>query len=263
MNLWKKFCKLDIIGKIYILILLFIIILAIITVIVRYTKKQNNTLETNQNNVEQQTVATTVEKHDLKNDSDLLTETSINTSVKEKEITNQYTESDDSTKKTIESQSTNSKKETTTQTNKKFSDNIESTTHTNQKVENNTQTESNSTKKDEIEQEIKLDFSKYDRYTPALNGGYTCFKKSDSEIAKLKGLIENSVKNFGYKNVNIIQNKNIAMSTSYFTANKTNVENKVYNSEDFTIYYYAEAEYTLSSKGVENLIQYRSYITVR
>ena len=56
MKLLKKFLKLDIIGKIYVLILLFIVILTIITVTVRYTKKENNIIEINKSNVEQQTL---------------------------------------------------------------------------------------------------------------------------------------------------------------------------------------------------------------
>lgn len=50
MWLWKKFCSTDIIGKIYILILLFIIIVATITVVTRYNKAKS-TNETIENNV--------------------------------------------------------------------------------------------------------------------------------------------------------------------------------------------------------------------
>ena len=50
MWLWKKFCSTDIIGKIYILILLFIIIVATITVVTRYNKAKS-TNETIENNI--------------------------------------------------------------------------------------------------------------------------------------------------------------------------------------------------------------------
>lgn len=111
--------------------------------------------------------------------------------------------------------------------------------------------------------ENKLDFSKYDRYTPALNGGFSCFERDAKEINKLENLINKAVEKFGYTSVNIKENKEIAMETRHFTANEVNVEKKVYKSEDFTIYYYAEIEYALSSKGEETFIQKRSYITIR
>ena len=50
MWLWKKFCSTDIIGKLYILILLFIIIVATITVVTRYNKAKS-TNETIENNI--------------------------------------------------------------------------------------------------------------------------------------------------------------------------------------------------------------------
>ncbi len=111
------------------------------------------------------------------------------------------------------------------------------------------------------EEIIQLDFSKYDRYYPALNGGYTCFKKNPEEIAKLKGLIEDAIQEFGYKNVKIVEDSSI-ISDRYFTANRTNVQNVVYNSEDFTIHYYAETEYGLTANGEEFIFQVRSYAKI-
>lgn len=267
MKLWKKFCDLDIIGKIYVLILLFIVIIATITVITRYTSQEKNTIETNQENIEQQNVAIVEDSQNV--NSNLVIEKDNNTVAEETEISNQHKENREKAAISVEKQNTNSKKETITQTSNQPTEKVNNTPQSNQKdnkkTDASTQKENKPVeeKKETVEQKVKLDFTKYDRYTSALNGGYTCFKKSNNEIAKLKGLIDQTVSDFGYKNVKIIQNKDIAMSTSYFTANRTNVENKVYNSEDFTVYYYAEAEYTLSSQGVENFIQYRSYITVR
>lgn len=56
MWLWRKFWSTDIIGKIYILILLFIIIVATVTVVVRYNKAKP-TNETINNNVYENTIS--------------------------------------------------------------------------------------------------------------------------------------------------------------------------------------------------------------
>lgn len=87
--------------------------------------------------------------------------------------------------------------------------------------------------------------------------------KSDSEMAKLRNLIDTCINEFGYTNVKVVPSSSIVGSTQSFTANKTNVENKVYNSEYFTIYYYAEAEYHITADGDETIFQYRSYIKVQ
>ena len=108
-----------------------------------------------------------------------------------------------------------------------------------------------------------VDLSKYSRYESALNGGYKAYMKSDSEMSKLRNLIDTCIKEFGYTNVKVVPSSSIVGSTQSFTANKTNVENKVYNSEYFTIYYYAEAEYHITANGDETIFQYRSYIKVQ
>ena len=107
-------------------------------------------------------------------------------------------------------------------------------------------------------EQVQLDFSKYDRYYPALNGGYTCFKKNPEEIAKLRNLLEAAIQEFGYTNITLVEDSSI-VSNRYFTANKTNAQNVVYNAEYFTIHYYAETEYTLSADGTEHIFQLRSY----
>ena len=50
MWLWKKFWNTDIIGKIYILIILFIVVVATITVITRYKNASTNQIENEQKN---------------------------------------------------------------------------------------------------------------------------------------------------------------------------------------------------------------------
>lgn len=122
------------------------------------------------------------------------------------------------------------------------------------------------TKTEEIKQEtpieepktVQLDFSKYDRYYSALNGGYTCFKKNSQEMTKLRGLLESAIQEFGYTNIKLVEDSSLA-GGRYFTANKTNAQNAVYNAEDCAIHYYAETEYTLSKDGKESVFQIRSY----
>ncbi len=131
-------------------------------------------------------------------------------------------------------------------------------------VTNNVQqTQTNTKEETKVPETKKIDLSKYSRYENALNGGYKAYMKNDSEMNKLKSLIDTCVKEFGYTNVKVIPNSSIVGSTQSFTANKTNVGNKVYNSEDFTIYYYAETEYHITAEGTESVFQYRSYIKVQ
>ena len=81
---------------------------------------------------------------------------------------------------------------------------------------------------------------------------------------KLKNLIDSSISNFGYKNVKIVEDSSLAKSgVRYFTANKTNVDNLVYDSDGFGIYYYAVKEYIISKDGTESYFQTRSYIKVK
>lgn len=110
----------------------------------------------------------------------------------------------------------------------------------------------------------KVDLSKYSYYEKATDGSYKAFLIDRAEINKLKGLIDNAINNFGYKNIKIIEDSSLSKDgTMYFTANKTNVENAVYDSEGFTIYYYAVKEYLISANGTENYFQTRSYIKVK
>lgn len=122
--------------------------------------------------------------------------------------------------------------------------------------------QNNSIATEQKKPEVKLNLEKYDRYEKALNGGYKCFKKNTSEISKLRSLINEAIQEFGYTDVRIVEDSSI-ISNRYFTANKTNVENGVYDSEGFTIHYYAETEYGLTADGRETVFQVRSYIKVK
>lgn len=207
--------------------------------------------------------------------------------IKEEEVTttvdNKKNTNEDNKNKTNDKMSNSSTQINTIKTNEKTSQEeqkknepqIENKNENTQTEIENTQTTSKETPKvdevneepeqEKIEEPVKeekqLDLSKYDRYVKALNGGYQCFKKSETEIKRLRDLINTTINEFGYTNVLVIEDSSI-INSRYFTANKTNVENLVYNSEDFAIHYYAETEYTVSATGEEHIIQTRSYITV-
>lgn len=117
---------------------------------------------------------------------------------------------------------------------------------------------------EEKNEQKKIDLSKYDYYEKGIDGTYKGFIYDEAEITKLKLLIDEAINSFGYKNMKIIVDSSLAKDgTRYFTANKTNVENLVYDSEGFNIYYYAVKEYFISADGVEKYFQTRSYIKVK
>lgn len=110
----------------------------------------------------------------------------------------------------------------------------------------------------------KIDLSKYSFYEKLADGSYKGFIPDQAEINKLKSLIDSSISNFGYKNTKIVLDSSLAKNgAKYFTANKTNVDNIVYNSEGFSICYYAVKEYLISTDGTEKYFQTRSYLKVK
>lgn len=110
----------------------------------------------------------------------------------------------------------------------------------------------------------KIDLSKYSYYEKGSDGSYKGFIEDKGEINKIKNLIDSAIKNFGYKNVKTVVDSSLAKSGArYFTANKTNVDNLVYDSDGFGIYYYAVKEYIISKDGTESYFQTRSYIKVK
>ncbi|MDO5555623.1 MAG: hypothetical protein Q4G09_02915 [Clostridia bacterium] len=96
MWLWKKFWNTDIIGKIYILIILFIFVVATITVITRYSNKKEIEQKQNATNVEQLSYNVSIVETALidntvkENTVELETENNIkNTGIEAKENTKQ------------------------------------------------------------------------------------------------------------------------------------------------------------------------------
>ncbi len=253
--------------KILIISILTIILIIIISVIIyiQVQDKTNEVLATNSN------ISTEENNEETKDENTITDEENIeNTEENNEEITNeeQNIETKDestTTQVTQETKEISSKQTTTESTNEKTNVGTQKT-NTETSVSNNTQQTQASTSNESENQGTTtkiIDLTKYDRYEEALNGGYKAYIKSDSEMNKLKGLIDACIQEFGYTNVKVIQSSSIVGSTQSFTANKTNVENKVYNSEGFTIYYYAEAEYHITADGTETIFQYRSYIKVQ
>lgn len=252
--------------KILIISILTVILIIIISVIV-YIQVQNKTKEvaTLDNNI------STEETEETK-DENLVTNEEVieNTEDNNEEITNEnevIETKEETTQVAQETKEESNTKVTNKNTNEKTNvetpktNNQSSTSSGNNKPQETTEEE---TKQEEPVEEVKkVDLSKYSRYESALNGGYKAYMKSDSEMTKLRNLIDTCIKEFGYTNVKVVPSSSIVGSTQSFTANKTNVENKVYNSEYFTIYYYAEAEYHITANGDETIFQYRSYIKVQ
>lgn len=252
--------------------IILVIIIGLIGLFVFYKVQQKEkTVEVSKINDTEITEEKIVEETKDENASNNELVQNTNEEVKEKTEEKQESQETKEQKETNEKNNQETKEKVNTETQKikennnsnKNNSNSQQTTNqvTNSKIETPKQEE----KQPEITktEPAKIDLSKYDRYENALNGGYKAYKKSDSEMNKLKGLIDTCIKEFGYTNVKVIPSSSIVGSTQSFTANKTNVENKVFNSEDFTIYYYAEAEYHITAEGTETIFQYRSYIKVQ
>ena len=171
----------------------------------------------------------------------------------------------DNTKKNQKEKDTNINKKNeipeTKQKTNELDENSKKTTDTKQTEQNNKNI--NQSVK-ETQNTKKVDLSKYAYYEKATDGSYKAFMIDKTEIDKLKGLIDSVIDNLGYKNIKVVEDSSLSRDgTMYFTANKTNVENLVYDSEGFTIYYYAIREYHISPNGTENYFQTRSYIKVK
>ena len=260
--------------KIIIISILIIILISIISVIV-YIQVQNKTNElatldkdiSTEEKVEEtkdENIVTNEEViENTEDNNEELTNEEQNIETKgETEITQVAQETKDKSNQETTKQSTNEKTNTETQKTNSQSSVTNSGTQQPQTTTNEEPVNTEPEKEPEKET-VKIDLSKYSRYESALNGGYKAYMKSDSEMSKLRNLIDTCINEFGYTNVKVVPSSSIVGSTQSFTANKTNVENKVYNSEYFTIYYYAEAEYHITANGDETIFQYKSYIKVQ
>lgn len=183
---------------------------------------------------------------------DIITKTNDNNSQNTKDKEVKETQEKKETEQKTEDKSVADEKTENTQTQEIPKTNIPETPQINTNEE---------VKKEETK---KIDLSKYDYYEESLNGTYKGFVKDTNEMSKLKSLIDECIKEFGYTNVTVKTDSSLPRSgIGYFTANKTNVENLVYDTEDFTIYYYSVKEYHIAADGTETLFQSRSYIKVK
>lgn len=158
----------------------------------------------------------------------------------------------------------NSQKQETEEKEKEQNKDSKEIVDTKKTESNNKRNTQEITKNTEIQSAKNVDLSKYSYYEKSTDGSYKAFIIDTVEVNKLKNLIDNAIKGFGYKNIKVIDDSSLLKDgTRYFTANKTNVENLVYDSEGFTIYYYAVKEYLVSPNGKENYFQTRSYIKVK
>ena len=177
-------------------------------------------------NIIENTVIQNEQNENIEKENDTTTTENVieNNIVNEKQV--------NETTKTNDIQIANKPKENTTnsQTTAKVTTPI--AVQENKKQEQPVQEQPKSEAPEEIKQEtlveepkpVQLDFSKYDRYYPALNNGYTCFKKNPQEMAKLRGLLESAIQEFGYTDVKLIEDSSV-VSNRYFTANRTNAQN--------------------------------------
>lgn len=238
--------------------------LVITALIINKTKAKGDYIESSNENVNEtqkddgeNEINTEIENHDLKDNTAKV----IENIASNEEISN-------TTKNNIvnETQSSSNIK------NKQQND-ISYKTNTNSRTNCSTTTQTTTTNKNNGQaiavnsnnQNInKIDLSKYSYYEKGSDGSYKGFIEDKGEINKLKNLIDSAIKNFGYKNVKIVVDSSLAKSGArYFTANKTNVDNLVYDSDGFGIYYYAVKEYIISKDGTESYFQTRSYIKVK
>ena len=154
MWLWRKFWSTDIIGKIYILILLFIIIVATVTVVVRYNKAKP-TNETINNNVYENTISMVNEDNlveDKKQESQINNEV-VNdlNNIKEQKDTEVNNAPTIVAKKEVESKT----KENTT-SNKKETKNEEQKTQNKEVTKEETITQPKEEKKKQEQQQKKV-----------------------------------------------------------------------------------------------------------
>ncbi len=171
----------------------------------------------------------------------------------------------ENTKQNEKSKDTNINNKSEIQETKQKNNEPNKTTATNTKqTEPNNQNNAQTTSPKENQNTKKVDLSKYMYYEKASDGSYKAFMVDKSELNNLKALIDNVINKFGYKNIKVIPDSSLVKDgTRYFTANTTNVENEVYDSEGFNIYYYAVKEYLISPNGTERYFQTRSYIKVK
>lgn len=215
MWLWKKFWNTDIIGKIYILIILFIVVVATITVITRYKNASTNQIEKEQKN---EIIGEEITFESNVIDNNVTTVANIKEDTKEK-ITEQKTEQSikDITKQNIETkvQENSTIKTSSTLSSNKITENqdkkdvvLEDT-----KDEENTNLEET---KEEIIQE------------PSKSVPIEEYKVNNDMINRMKNYILNNpsedMKNYGFE---VVVDSSITEQTNQFTYTEQRMRDKL------------------------------------
>lgn len=211
MWLWKKFCNTDIIGKIYILIILFIVVVATIAVITRYKNASTNQIENEQKNEiigEEITFESNIIDNNVTAVANIKEDTQEETIEQNiKDITKQNVETKVQENSTIKTSSTLSSNKTTENQDKK--DDVQEDT----KDEKNTNLEET---KEEIIQE-------YSKSVPIEE-----YKVNNDMINRMKNYILNNpsedMKNYGFE---VVIDSSITEQTNQFTYTEQRMRDKL------------------------------------
>lgn len=233
MLLWKKFWNTDIIGKIYILIILFIVVVATITVITRYKNASTNQIENKQKN---DIIGEDIRFESNVIDNNVTAVANIKEDAQEerkeqniKDITNQNIETKEQENTTIKTSSTLSSNKTTQEET------------INKETENQFKKDNENTK---VEQDIKKESTQESKESLPIEE----YKVNNNMINKMKEAINNNktedMINYGYE---ILVDNSIVNKTNYFTySDKRLISKLVYRFGTIRIYardLYVNGEY--------------------
>lgn len=262
MWLWKKFWNTDIIGKIYILIILFIVIVATITVVTRYRNASTNQVVNDEQNeiiqdadlMEQNTTidnTITVAEVEVENIEEDDIKTKVETKKEEKSIistdnkSTQQTSSKEEIKVTVNKEQTNNnetqinkkeevkqeKQETQQDVNKQQEQKKE------QEIENNEN--SNEEQQETNKQEDKKEVEEKEETTQEV---VRTVKRNDTYIQKMKNYITTNDKS----SYSIVVDESIVNNTYGFTYSEFNMSGYIGCYSTYRIYaqdYYVNGEY--------------------
>ena len=257
MWLWKKFWNTDIIGKIYILIILFIVIVATIAVITRYKNTNTNqVINEQQNEIIGETITSEIDVIDnntitVAKVEDEIIEDDVKTNVETKEQekstistenkSTEQTESKEETKVTVNKEQQTSNNET--QTNKKEEVKQEEQ-QTEQKEDKQQETEqkenSNQEQQETNKQEEKQEIEEKEETTS--QEIIREVKRNDTYIQKIKDYITTNDKS----NYSIVVDSSIVNNTDGFTYSEFNLSGYIGCYSVYKIYaqdYYVNGEY--------------------
>lgn len=223
MGLLKKFWNTDIIGKIYILIILFIVVVATITVITRYRNKdiQTNNEKTSNDIVEQKSISEDMKITNEISKEEIVqkTEEKVSENLNSNELQNVKKETKEKTKDTATLGNSNDK------VNKKEKAEEQKTITSQVKQETIPEKKQEETPKQEIKQETVR--------TVKRNGNY---------IQKIKDYIEaNDTSTYSIK-----EDASIVNTSSGFTYSEFNLSSYIGNYSTYRIYaqdYYVNGKY--------------------